>query len=174
MKMPIKINNKFKQIIMDYNFVNTKEATNEFEISKIEKEFGFTFPEEYKTHILKFNGGHPSDKRWCFKTQSGSSSLIHYFYAVYDGKGNNFRTTYIILKSKGDERMPKNIVPIANDPFGNKICISVEGEDRGYIYFWDHENVCDEGEEPTYENLDLIAKSFNEFIENLTELKQEE
>jgi hypothetical protein len=39
------------------------------------------------------------------------------------------------------------------------------------ILYWDHEEEADEGEEPTYDNVYLIANSFTDFINGLYEDK---
>jgi hypothetical protein len=36
----------------------------------------------------------------------------------------------------------------------------------GYVYFWDHEHEAED--EPTYDNMHLIAKSFTEFLDKPT------
>ena len=68
------------------------------------------------------------------------------------------------------DRMPKRLVPIASDSFGNQICIAVSGDDRGSIFFWDHEKEADEGEGESPEtigNVTLIADSFSAFLDLL-------
>ena len=66
-------------------------------------------------------------------------------------------------------RMPEELVPIAHDPGGNQICIAVAGPKTGAVYFWDHEEEADDDETPGYDNVYLIANSFNEFLNSLTE-----
>lgn len=134
------------------------------EIEQAEIRIGKKFPMEYKKFLLEHNGGTPERTEFEFTDTFGepSDSLIHYFLAIYDEEG------YDNLESECDnldDRMLPNILPIASDPFGNLICISVEGGDKGKIYFWDHEL---ETVEASYENLSLIANSFSEFM-NLLE-----
>jgi cell wall assembly regulator SMI1 len=135
------------------------------DLEAAEKRLGLTFPEEYRAFLLKHNGGRPTPREFNFLDPDGvpSNSLINFFLAIYDGTIDNLEISYRTFTLK--ERMPANIVPIANDPFGNQICISVAGEDIGKVYFWDHER---EPDEPSYENLSLIADSFNEFLSRLT------
>lgn len=95
--------------------------------------------------------------------------MVDYFYAIYEGKVSNLEKAIETFKEIGNARMPDNIFPIAYDSGGNKICISVSGKDFGFIYFWDHEEEVDEGEIPNYNNLYLLAKNLNEFLESLTE-----
>lgn len=65
-------------------------------------------------------------------------------------------------------RIPPNLLPIAHDPFGNLICLSVAGQDRGKVYFWDHEVEVREGEIPSYRNVSFIADNFESFLDGLT------
>ncbi len=62
-------------------------------------------------------------------------------------------------------RYPKELLPVAEAVGGNLILIRVEGRMKGEIYFWDHEQEGDE--EPVWENLTLLAPSFDQFMEAL-------
>lgn len=147
----------------DLIFEETKNPTTESEIASLEKRLNITLPNQYRDHILKYNGGYPSKE--CFDTQGGGRSKIHYFYAIYNGKYSNFENTYTKFKIKQNRLLP-HIFPIAHDEGGNQICISIGENDYGYVYFWDHE---EEDDEPSYENMYLIANSLNEFLDNLFE-----
>jgi hypothetical protein len=62
--------------------------------------------------------------------------------------------------------LPRDVFPIADDSFGNQICICFSGPKCGYVYFRDHEHEAED--EPTYDNMHLVAKSFTEFLDKLT------
>ena len=53
------------------------------------------------------------------------------------------------------------MIPIADDPFGNAICLGVRGKIFGIVFFWDHEASDAEPE--------CIAGSFTELVKNLRE-----
>lgn len=135
------------------------------DIEAAEKRLRLSFPEEYRAFLLKHNGGCPTLNRFKYKDHDGndSSSLVHFFNAIYEGRIDNVELKYQFLVSEG--RLLKKMIPIANDPFGNLICISAEGADRGKVYFWDHEL---EPEEAGYENMGLISDSINEFLGKLS------
>lgn len=135
------------------------------DITAVEKRLQLSFPEEYKVFLLKDNGGNPTPNRFLYKDHEGndSSSLINFFHAIYEGRIDNLELKYQFLVSEG--RLLNKMIPIANDPFGNLICISAEGDDMGKVYFWDHEL---ESEEAGYENMGFIANSFTEFLNKLT------
>jgi hypothetical protein len=46
------------------------------------------------------------------------------------------------------------------------ICISIQGDDYGKVYFWDHNWEVTEGE-PDYSNVHPLADSFTEFLGKL-------
>ena len=81
--------------------------------------------------------------------------------------------------------MPKYFLSIGSDIFGNQICISLNDEEYGYIYWWDHENEWydfyyfeetgkEMPEEVKYQNLHLIAHSFTEFLKNLQVIDEDD
>jgi cell wall assembly regulator SMI1 len=149
-------------------FLETEAKLLESDILRIEEKLTINLPEQYRTHLLKYNGGRPV--RCAFSTlgvnegnYSPFSSGVHYFYAIYEGKQENFETKYNIFKG----RMPANMIPIASDGGGNQICVSVSGNDYGHIYFWDHEDEADDDSTPDYSNLTHLADSLNDFIQRL-------
>ena len=142
---------------------------NSPEIEDVEKVAGLIFPVEYKDHLLKFNGGKCSPCELAFiENGKSTSSYIDKFLAIYSGKYDNL-IDYIHIYKIDEKRLPTHILPVANDPGGNLICISCGGSDNGYVYFWDHETEVDysNSDDADYSNLYLIAKTFNEFIDGL-------
>jgi cell wall assembly regulator SMI1 len=155
-------------------FSNTEKSITSIDIDEIETYIGLKFPEEYRKHLLKFNGGQCTPNVFHFLEKGKpSSSCIDWFLAIYEGENDNLKD-YIDILKKDEKRMPTHIVPIAHDPGGNQICLSCGIQDYGYVYFWDHENEVDytiSGDD-NYSNLYLIAKNFNEFLEGLTPLEE--
>jgi len=64
-------------------------------------------------------------------------------------------------------RTPKEMLPIAEAPGSNLICLGIEGEYYGKVYYWDHNWESDDDESPAYDNIYLIANSFTDFINSL-------
>lgn len=150
-----------------------KSPISSKEIEMIEKYVGLNFPDEYKEHLLKFNGGRCTPNIFRFiENGKESCSRISCFMAIYEGTYDSLKWCIDIFKISA-KRMPEHILPIADDPFGNQICISCGRLDYGYIYFWDHENEVDYSEsgDDDYFNLYLIAQSFSEFLNGLTTLE---
>ena len=70
--------------------------------------------------------------------------------------------------------MPNSIIPIAECPGGNQLCIGIGEQNNGNVYFWDHENELEAkrmlgidrfSEINNYwDNIFLVAQSFYDFI----------
>ena len=135
------------------------EPTNEAAIATFEAKRGFRLPGDYREFLLTANGGKPDPCAFQLALRSGpyTDSLVHWFHALGDD-----------LESIADEmhrRIPPELLPIASDPGGNLVCIGVEGDARGKVYFWDHEHEV----YPTgWSNVDLVADSFDAFLRGLT------
>lgn len=149
---------------MTFEIVESEAATSDMELDAVERSLGFSFPHEYRSFLKRWNGGRPVPKVFSF-TENGNvtQGAVAWFFAVYDGKYENFEKTYRVFKIT-KRRILDNLIPIARDGFGNLICISMAGDDRGSIIFWDHEK---EDDEPTYENCSLIAPSLDAFLDGL-------
>lgn len=121
-------------------------------------------PQGYRKFLLECNAGTPEKGSFIFKDESDGSCVSKFFGFI---KGYN---SNLLLKQKyAGDRVPQNMLPIADDVYGNLILLSIKGADRGKIYFWDHEMEADaaQGEVPDYSNLTLISDSFDEFINSL-------
>jgi hypothetical protein len=140
----------------------TELPVDENKLSEVETAYKFRFPEQYKAFLLQSNGGKINPRNFSFGDEDYEGSRIDRFLAVYDGDHDNFETYFKIYKLD-EQRIPENLVPIAHDDGGNLICISVEGEDSGAVYFWDHEYELEDEE-----NVFLIKPDFNEFLASLT------
>lgn len=126
----------------------------------VEDFWGFMLPKDYRNYLLAYTGDIPSNLDFNFKGQKNGSTLSC-LYGFYSGYEN-------ILKSAEEmgHRYPTNLLPIGDDVCGNRILLSVQGSDRGKVYFWDHESEVDEGEKPNYSNVTLISDSFTDFIQS--------
>ena len=120
--------------------INSAEKINAEDIADFENEVGIKFPEDYKTFMLKANGGTPDDSV----------------------KISNLKKIYKTMTY--EEMIPNDMLPIADDPGGNAIGISLNKDDYGYVYFINHE----------YDDLDTgylvkskIADSMRDFLDVL-------
>ncbi|WHX47198.1 SMI1/KNR4 family protein [Paenibacillus woosongensis] len=116
--------------------------------------------------ILKYNGGKPVIRR--FSTlDDKQTSLLMLLFPLSESNEPNLEGNY--MEFNESKIIPSNLLSIGDDPIENKICISVSGDDKGYIYYWslDMEDIDEEDYLPSYKNMSLIAKSFTEFMNGL-------
>lgn len=149
---------------MKINITKSKKHLDEESLLALEHKLAITLPEDYRDFILHYNGGQPKFCVFSYKGVDGfeSQSVINWFHAIYDGEENDFESIYLFYSENG--RIPPGFVPIASDPGGNMICISISENDRGMVYFWDHEL------ELSYsgtKNLALLSNSFSGFLDLL-------
>lgn len=143
------------------------------DIRKVEKELNINLPEDYKKHILKYNGGHPIKNSYPiieiydFDRYGWGKSTIYdceiaWFYAI-----NN--EDYDLVKENKffEGRIPNNFIAIGEGSGGDLICISAGAKDYGKVYFWGHD--WDIG--LNFVTHVLIATSFTDFINSLYETK---
>jgi cell wall assembly regulator SMI1 len=127
-----------------------------------EAQIGATLPEDYRAFLIAYNGGAVSRTHFHISEAEGDSTLAS-FYGLHDGP-TWARLDAAFADYRG--RIPAWLLPIAADEGGNAICLGLTGEDRGRIYFWDHE--C-EGAAPDIA-VTRIAPSFRVFCDHLFEL----
>jgi hypothetical protein len=134
----------------------------EEDIVEVEKVLNFSLPIQYRSFLLKQNGGHPQPNKFNIEGDPENISRVDGFNYIKNGDFLDLLNTWEVYQG----RIPKEFISIAFDPGGNQICIGVSNPYYGQIYFWDHEEEGDE--ETTYDNLYLIAESFDKFMNNLS------
>lgn len=142
---------------------NPHGPTSREEIASFEARRKVSLPEEYKAFLLKSNGGSPVPNVFQVPGFHYKDAVLDFFYGIHN------REEIFQLDKACDVyagRIPADLIPIADDPFGNVICLGWKGKRRGKIYFWDHEN---EGDEQDYGNVHLVASSLAEFLDTLQE-----
>ena len=142
----------------------------EVDIVGVERRLGIHLPSDYRSFLLTHNGGYPEPSVFTIsRGVSGELGVVNRFYGIWKEKEYDLLSEVETFQG----RMPANLLPIACDPGGNQICLSVSGSDRGKVYFWFHEEEADEGEPPTYDNVYFVANSFGELLDNLVESPEE-
>lgn len=144
------------------------------DIEEYEAKLGVEFPDDYKEFLLKYSGQAPDrGPRFPYLDEypGGDEGILSVFFGIMPDSG------YDLLEATDtyEGRVPEDLLPIAEDPGGNVILLGVGGEDRGKVYFFDHEEErpVPEGEEIDRSNLYLIANSFGDFIESLKPAPEE-
>jgi hypothetical protein len=135
------------------------------QLAQLEADLGVSFPEDYRTFLLKFNAGYWSHRvrarvlhpTWC----------VHEFVPRYNlGIIPDEEFKYCDMRETVDDfsgRVPNSFLPIMLAEGSNPICMEMGKENSGKIYFWDRDH------EGTDDNLVyLVADSFIEFLSCLT------
>lgn len=141
----------------------------EEDLAQAEMHMGRSIPAAYRTFLLVHNGGRPIGAMFEIHGGSGTGkvtdmSRVGWFFGINTGRHyNNLEDVVDVYRG----RIPPNIFPIADDPFGNVIGISTAGEQAGTVYFWDHELEVEPGETPHPNSLLFVAPSFEEFLNSL-------
>jgi hypothetical protein len=135
---------------------------SEEELAAFETEKSLQLPEGYRNFMLRYNGGQPVPKSFNFP-ESENGSSVGVFYRIKKDGTNSLQ--FVMQQFEG--RMPEDLLPVAGDTFGNQICLGLEGESRGKVFFWDHEMEPLERGEPDYANTRLLANTFDEFLDSL-------
>jgi hypothetical protein len=124
------------------------------EINKIQNEMKVKFPLDFIEFIKKYNGGYFTPVREI--KVPGNTLVLENIPSWKLNREYNILNDYSILKY----RLPKKLIPIFSDPFGNCFCMDFNvNPNNPPIVFWDHE-VDIETDQETITN---ISNSFASF-----------
>lgn len=132
--------------------------TCEEQVAAFEKDLRHGLPAKYREFLIFYNGGRL--QKDVFTIRGDGEDLANFFYGIlgdgcYDLAGN---------RSSFASRIPDDMLPIADDPGGNQICISLSLIDPGSIHLWNHElEFTPDGA------ITRLSDSFDEFIASLRE-----
>ncbi|HEV7369455.1 SMI1/KNR4 family protein [Arenibaculum sp.] len=144
---------------MEIGNSNAYGALDEARLADFEADLGFTLPEDYRDFLLAHNGGTPVPST--FVSAREGEDRIESLYGLHDGPDHlRLDEMWGIYR----RRLPRGVLPVGDDPFGNAICIALAGRHRGRIYFWDHER---EPEDDPFEALTALADGFTAFLASL-------
>lgn len=128
-----------------------KPLDSDAEIVHFEEALGERLPSDYREFLLRCNGGYTGGALWHCERDVG----VHHIAGFREESSFSISAHCDSLR----EFLPSDVIPIADDPFGNAICLGIRGEKKGRIYFWDHESAEDDPE--------LVSDSFAEFVSKL-------
>jgi cell wall assembly regulator SMI1 len=144
------------------------QLTNE-SIARFESELEIELPQDYKRFLLENNGGEPQGN-WAFdffefNVPDKTSSIIRYFYKVFDNQTHEVDDLKSIYKALvGSGQILKKYLPIAEDPFGNIIFLGVDKKNFDNVVFGNAEL---EDPETGYLVMSIISNNFSEFLNSL-------
>jgi hypothetical protein len=145
---------------MSLKITGSASPITDAELTEMEQRLGMTIPGEYRLWLLQHNGGRPEPHVVQFRKTDGPYTDVGIRSFFSDAEVEGCAVNYKLIR----QRLPNRLFPMGNDSFGNLICISTSGKDKGFVYFWDHE----EEEEAANSNCYLLARKFSEFLDNLS------
>lgn len=152
---------------MNLEIIDTNHQINESDVLILEKLLNVSLPMDYKDFLLYCNGGQPKLHSFDYKLPDGRnwSGGVRVFFGVDVDDWEDLKHYYALY----EDRIPKQMLPIANDDGGNLILLVLNSLEKGKVYFWDHNEESEDDEPPTNDNIYFVANSFTEFLENLKE-----
>lgn len=133
--------------------------TTKAAVAELEHKLKVPLPADYRAFLLEFNGGMPTPNAFVINDRQGESTLGVFFGLV---EGDVYDLWSNALAAFED--MDRTMLAIGTDPGGNHIFLSLGEENRGRVFFRDHERDTAHGVFP-------IAASFTEFLAHLHPLK---
>ena len=129
----------------------------EEKILEFESRYNIRLSEQYRSFLLKYNGGITPETEFKYKK---TSSDIRAFYGI--GQNINYYSFDNVFENVLKDILPLttfielHILPIAEDSWGNYITIGIGDENRGKVYFCDHEKGM---------KIKLLTETFSEFLQ---------
>lgn len=127
-------------------------------IIALESRLGVSLPPSYREFLLKYNVAVPE----CNSYDGGQHVSATTFFGVSPNPYDDLVEQNLVYEG----RMPQGVLAIADAPCGNLICLHLT---TGAVYYWDHEQEAAAFgyEEPSFDNMLLLASSFTEFLQRL-------
>ncbi len=123
-------------------------------IAQLEQRIGQPLPPAYRDYLLRQDGGWLASNDEALKVIFGLGDV--------PSELNMWRKLDTF-----DGRLPAWLLPVAQDAYGNLYAVSLRDQDRGSVWFWNHEEEADEGEPPSEDNIELRASDWQTFIEGI-------
>jgi SMI1-KNR4 cell-wall len=149
---------------MNVDMRSIGEPLTEKQVEEAEKKLSVKLPSDYKEYLFKYNGAELG--RNIIQVLDITTSISE-FFGITNSKNNDiFQVADTFFR-----RIPNSVIAIARAGGGNLICLQTE---TGAIYFWDHDLEATDDEEPSYENMSLLAPTFNSFLSIIQPYTQEQ
>lgn len=125
----------------------------ELSLARFEKVNDVKLPKSYRRFLVEKNGGRPKDG--IFPVPGWGVTGIDFFFGIGVGGCYDLQKQF----DRQDNPRKSELLPIATDPGGWWVYLSIRGPFAGRVYFWDHKA-------PESE-LILIADDFDSFVASL-------
>ncbi len=154
------------EAIIDFDIKEINEIWNEDHIKKIEEKFKIKLPRDYSFYLQHYGNDYIRED-YCFIPSIDLSNKIKQtkfevdsIYGLYNDE-NNIGDKINFHK----DLLPSDLIPIADLPGGDLVCMGTKDDKQNKIYIWFHEMAG--------ENVYLVSNSFESFIMNFKSINAE-
>lgn len=139
-------------------------------IQDFERSIGIQLPDDYRSFLEQYNGGRPEPERFRMRWHDQDLARrfpyddVDFLYGIDRGRPHDLFIWWQCFQ----DRVPKDTIPIGNDPGPNMILLGVSGTRRGHVLFWVSGEEVEEGDEPDDRNVGFVAPSFTAFLDSLS------
>lgn len=137
----------------DIRWKYVKEKGNKEKILAYQNEHDIKFPDDYIDCVMEYQGGTPKPN--VFDTIKNQERILKSLLSFCENKNENIFAVTEWLK----DRIPKELIPFANDPSGNYICFEYANDNNPKVVYWNHET----------NEIEYVAESFSELLDKLYE-----
>lgn len=148
---------------VNIEFESTFKPIQHQELKTFEETYSLVLPDDYKDFLMYRNGGKTVRRRFETKDQKITSSIM-LFLPLNKEAESNLEDYY--KKYNGGAIIPPNFIPIGIDPADSLICLAINEEDQGIVYFCDMDYF-EEDNELRPEFIKPVSSSFDEFVNSL-------
>lgn len=148
------------------NISEAREPLSEDDLRRLEEILGVQLPSSYREFLRDCNGGIPDPRHFRWGRGAYQDSAVQSFFHLWSEKSADpYSIEWNLATYQGEEeRIPRDLLPIACDDGGNRVCIGITGPRRGKVFFWDHER---ESESNPDSAVKQVKPSFPAFIKSL-------
>lgn len=155
---------------------DTGPAIDADALDAFERELGASLPDDYRAHLLRYNGGRPEPAHFDVVWPSHADPAVrrwqiggvHYFFP-YEGSAE--QVDLIRSASAYRDIVPSDTLMIATDQGANPILLGLAGPNRGRVFFqlpgFGEED--QSGPANAWDNVAEVAPSFAAFLDGLRE-----
>jgi hypothetical protein len=157
--------NKLETII-DFDVKEINNSWNEDHIKNLESKYNIKLPQDYSFYLQHYGNDYIKEDYYFIPSEGLSNEIkltqfeIDSFYGLYNDE-NNIEDKIDFYKNV----LPADLIPIADLPGGDLVCIGMKDDTQNEIYIWFHEM---DGE-----NIYLASDSFKSFIMNFKRINVE-
>lgn len=148
-----------------YTRSGPKPRINEADVLAFERLTGYSLPTEYREFVALF-GGYALATHVVARTESAPSTDVGvevFFGLINEDDPYDLRRNWI----EDRRRLPDELLAIAIDGVGNRICLGVSGSPRSSVYVWDHERESEDSSGTNWNNVIPLASGFSKFLNSL-------